>query len=54
MLKLAAVDVNVLRNRIVHKYAYRPTREEAVAKLEEAKHLLRWFRDYYKIHDKYL
>jgi hypothetical protein len=53
MLKLAAVDVNALRNRIVHKYAYRPTKEEAAAKLEEANQLLRWLKNYYKVHDRY-
>jgi len=32
--------INILRNRVVHKQAYRPTREEAEAALQEARSLL--------------
>jgi len=32
--------INILRNKVVHKQAYRPTREEAEAALDEARSLL--------------
>jgi hypothetical protein len=37
---LKRTPINTLRNRVVHKQAYRPTREEAEAALEEARSLL--------------
>lgn len=37
---LKSTTINILRNRVVHKQAYRPTREEAEAALEEARSLL--------------
>jgi hypothetical protein len=37
---LAAVQINGLRNRVVHKDAYRPTRDEAQAALNEAERVL--------------
>lgn len=37
---LKSATINTLRNRVVHKQAYRPTREEAEAALEEARSLL--------------
>jgi hypothetical protein len=40
LLRLDATDVNKLRNRVVHKDAYRPTREEAKSLHEEAEHIL--------------
>jgi hypothetical protein len=35
-----STSIDTLRNRVVHKQAYRPTREEAEAVLEEARSLL--------------
>jgi len=40
LLRLDATKVNELRNRVVHKDAYRPTREEAKSLHEEAEHIL--------------
>lgn len=37
---LKSTNINTLRNQVVHKQAYRPTREEAEAALEEARQLL--------------
>jgi hypothetical protein len=37
---LKTTGINTLRNRIVHKQAYRPTREEAQLALEETGSLL--------------
>jgi len=37
---LKRTTINTLRNQVVHKQAYRPTREEAEAALEEARSLL--------------
>jgi len=37
---LKATNINTLRNNVVHKQAYRPTREEVEAALEEARSIL--------------
>jgi hypothetical protein len=37
---LKSTNIHVLRNRIVHKQAYRPTREEVEAALEETRAIL--------------
>jgi hypothetical protein len=40
LLRLLDADVNKLRNRVVHKDAHRPTREEATHAYEEAREIL--------------
>jgi len=40
LLRLLDADVNTLRNRVVHKDAYRPTREEATTAHDEAREIL--------------
>jgi hypothetical protein len=40
LLRLLDADVNKLRNRVVHKDAYRPTREEATHVHDEAREIL--------------
>ena len=40
LLRLLDADVNTLRNRMVHKDAYRPTREEATHAHDEAREIL--------------
>jgi hypothetical protein len=40
LMALKATGINTLRNHIVHKLAYRPTREEAQSSLEETQSVL--------------
>lgn len=40
LLQLHATSIDELRNRVVHKYAYRPTAEEAEAVRNEAAKIL--------------
>ena len=37
---LRATTINTLRNQVVHKRAYRPTREEAESALEETRSII--------------
>jgi len=37
---LKATTINTLRNRVVHKHAYRPTRDEVVAALDKTRSIL--------------
>jgi hypothetical protein len=48
---LKNTNINVLRNRIVHKQAYRPTEEEAVSALMEARSILFRLTFHLKLHD---
>jgi hypothetical protein len=49
--KLKDVDVNELRNQIVHKDAYRPSREISEEKHKEARSLLFWLKVRFNIND---
>ena len=49
---LKSTTINTLRNRVVHKQAYRPTREEAEAALEEARSLLFPLTSRLDLHDE--
>ncbi|HLX17325.1 MAG TPA: hypothetical protein VKS24_19225 [Bradyrhizobium sp.] len=40
LMKLKATSINTLRNRIVHKHAYRPTGDEAESALKETENIL--------------
>jgi hypothetical protein len=40
LMALKATEINTLRNRVVHKHAYRPTREEAQSALDETRSIL--------------
>jgi hypothetical protein len=48
---LKSTTINTLRNRVVHKQAYRPTREEAEAALHEARSLLFPLTSHLDLHD---
>jgi hypothetical protein len=49
---LKATSINSLRNRVVHKQAYRPTREEAKDALEEARSILFPLTSRLDLHDE--
>jgi len=44
-------NINTLRNRIVHKEAYRPRRDEAELALKKTKDILFPLQDYFQLHD---
>jgi hypothetical protein len=48
---LKATNINTLRNRVVHKQAYRPTREEVVSALTEARSILFPLNAHLQLHD---
>ncbi len=43
--------INRIRNRVIHKEAYRPTRKEAERAIEETRSLLFPLTDYFDLHD---
>jgi len=49
---LKATTINRLRNRVVHKHAYRPTREEVAAALDEARSILFPLTSHLDLHDE--
>lgn len=51
MLRLKGVKVNEIRNRIIHKDAYRPRRDEAVNAHIEAGKVLFWLKEHFNISD---
>jgi hypothetical protein len=51
LMALKATGINTLRNRVVHKQAYRPTREEAKSALEEAQSILPPLSSYLQLYE---
>ncbi len=51
LLDLKSTNINILRNKVVHKSAYRPTREEAESALEETRNILFPLTYQLNIHD---
>jgi hypothetical protein len=49
---LKATTIHTLRNRVVHKQAYRPTREEVEAAIDEARSILFPLTSHLQIHDE--
>lgn len=49
---LKATTINTLRNRVVHKQAYRPRREEVEAALQEARSILFPLTSHLGLHDE--
>ena len=49
---LKATNINTLRNRVVHKQAYRPTRQEVEAALEESQSILLPLTFHLELHDE--
>jgi hypothetical protein len=49
--KIKEDNINTLRNRIVHKEAYRPEREDAKLALENTNDILSRLQDYFQLHD---
>lgn len=50
--ELKATTIHTLRNRVVHKQAYRPTREEVIAALEESRAILLPLTNHLHLHDE--
>ena len=51
LMMVKKTGINALRNKVVHKSGYRPTREEAEKAHEEAKSILFPLTSYLKLHD---
>lgn len=51
LLRLKGTNINDLRNEVVHKQAYRPTRQQAEAALDEARNILFPLSHLLNIHD---
>ena len=51
LMAIKDANINTLRNRIVHKQAYRPKREEAELALKNTKDILVPLQDYFQLHD---
>lgn len=49
---LKATAIHTLRNRVVHKQAYRPTREEVEGALEETRSILFPLTSHLQLHDE--
>lgn len=49
---LKATTIHTLRNRVVHKQAYRPTREEVTAALKETRSVLLPLTNHLDLHDE--
>jgi len=49
---LKATNIHTLRNRVVHKQAYRPTREEVEAALEETRSILLPLTSHLQLYDE--
>lgn len=49
---LKAASIHTLRNRVVHKQVYRPTREEVVAALEETRSILLPLTSHLQLYDE--
>ena len=49
---LKATSINTLRNRVVHKQAYRPTREEVEAALQETRSILFPLTSHLQLYDE--
>jgi hypothetical protein len=52
LIKLKSSEINKTRNKIIHKEAYRPKREEAEALLQEASDILYRLKHYLDIHNE--
>ena len=50
-MRVKGVAINELRNRVVHKIGYRPTRDEAEGALEEARSVLFPLTSRLNLHD---
>lgn len=48
---LKSTNINTLRNHVVHKHAYRPSRDEAEAALEETRSILFPLTSHLQLHD---
>ena len=51
LMALKAIEINTLRNRIVHKQAYRPTRERAESALKDTENILFSLQGHLQLHD---
>lgn len=51
LMALKATGINTLRNRIVHKQAYRPTREEAESALKDTENILFSLQGHLQLYD---
>lgn len=48
LYKLYSLDIHQERNKVVHKYGYRPHRNQTKKRLNQVSYIISGFREYYK------